>query len=168
MLVFTALSVSLAVVGYDLIHLAQRWIAYLLIGALLIFVGRRAGEDARSRSRSRLPRFSRGAVLAQFLRRRARIKSPGRSMFSDYSRYLPRNVGVGASSGGPTSARSSAGLGMMLVGTLAGALISDFGSRGGALRAVADAVFPGFGRRVLFCSLLGLVTITSLTTTVHL
>src|SRR6266436_1279878 len=35
--VFTILSVSLAVIGYDLIHLAQRWIAYLLIGALLIF-----------------------------------------------------------------------------------------------------------------------------------
>src|SRR5580693_1143172 len=37
MLVFTILSVSLAVFGYDLIHLAQRWIAYLLIGALLVF-----------------------------------------------------------------------------------------------------------------------------------
>src|SRR5882757_5109382 len=36
-LVFTILSVSLAVIGYDLIHLAQRWIAYLLIAALLIF-----------------------------------------------------------------------------------------------------------------------------------
>src|SRR6202045_4783468 len=36
-LVFTILSVSLAVIGYDLIHLAQRWIAYVLIVALLIF-----------------------------------------------------------------------------------------------------------------------------------
>src|ERR1700685_4806829 len=37
MLVFTVLSVSLAVIGYDLIHLAQRWVAYLLIAALLVF-----------------------------------------------------------------------------------------------------------------------------------
>src|SRR5271154_5691848 len=37
MLVFTVLSVSLAVIGYDLIHLAQRWVAYVLIVALLIF-----------------------------------------------------------------------------------------------------------------------------------
>src|SRR5580692_10321808 len=37
MLVFTILSVSLAVIGYDLIHLAQRWVAYLLIAALLVF-----------------------------------------------------------------------------------------------------------------------------------
>src|ERR1700683_3608485 len=39
MLVFTLLSLSLAVIGYDLIHLAQRWIAYLLIAALLVFTG---------------------------------------------------------------------------------------------------------------------------------
>src|SRR3984885_8046108 len=31
--VFTLLAVSLAVIGYDLIHLAQRWVAYLLIAA---------------------------------------------------------------------------------------------------------------------------------------
>src|SRR3984885_9207887 len=37
MLVFTVLSVSLAVIGYDLIHLCQRWVAYVLIAALLIF-----------------------------------------------------------------------------------------------------------------------------------
>ena len=37
MLVFTLLSVALAVVGYDLIHVAQRWIAYVLIVALLVF-----------------------------------------------------------------------------------------------------------------------------------
>src|SRR6202171_6688364 len=37
MLVFAVLAVSLAVVGYDLIHLAQRFIAYVLIVALLVF-----------------------------------------------------------------------------------------------------------------------------------
>ena len=37
MLVFTLLSLALAVVGYDLIHLAQRWVAYVLIVALLVF-----------------------------------------------------------------------------------------------------------------------------------
>src|SRR5271168_1342399 len=37
MLVFTLLSVSLAVIGYDLSHLAQRWVAYVLIAALLVF-----------------------------------------------------------------------------------------------------------------------------------
>src|SRR5271169_6790001 len=36
-LLFTILSLALAVIGYDLIHLAQRWVAYVLIGALLVF-----------------------------------------------------------------------------------------------------------------------------------
>jgi hypothetical protein len=37
MLVFTAVSVALAIIGYDLIHIAQRWVAYVLIVALLVF-----------------------------------------------------------------------------------------------------------------------------------
>src|SRR6202522_3508543 len=35
--IFALLSVSLAVVGYDLIHVAQRWVAYVTIVFLLIF-----------------------------------------------------------------------------------------------------------------------------------
>ena len=35
-LAFTILSVSLAVIGYDLIHLAQRWIAYVLIAVYVV------------------------------------------------------------------------------------------------------------------------------------
>src|SRR5271169_6124942 len=37
LVIFALLSVSLAALGYDLIHLAQRWVAYVLIGALLVF-----------------------------------------------------------------------------------------------------------------------------------
>src|ERR1700759_2509603 len=33
---FSLLSVSLAVVGYDLIHLAQRWVAYAVLAALVV------------------------------------------------------------------------------------------------------------------------------------
>jgi len=37
MLVFTVLAVSIAALGYDLIHLAQRWVAYAMIVVLLLF-----------------------------------------------------------------------------------------------------------------------------------
>ena len=50
---------------------------------------------------------------------------------------------------------------MMLVGTLAAALYPTL-EVATALRTVADAVLPGFGKPLLLCSLLGLVTITSL------
>ncbi len=35
--IFAVLALSLAILGYDLIHIAQRWHAYLLIAALFIF-----------------------------------------------------------------------------------------------------------------------------------
>jgi NCS1 family nucleobase:cation symporter-1 len=50
---------------------------------------------------------------------------------------------------------------MMLVGTLAAALYPAM-DVATALRTVADAVLPGFGKPLLLCSLMGLVTITSL------
>jgi NCS1 nucleoside transporter family len=160
MLVFTALSVSLAVVGYDLIHLAQRWIAYLLIGALLIF-------SAAVLVKMHVPvrdlgfrDFRAVPFLAQFFAA-ASYQIAWSIYVSDYSRYLPRNVGVGASFWWTYLGAFVGGTWMMLVGTLAAALYPTL-EVAAALRAVADAVFPGFGRPLLFCSLLGLVTITSL------
>ncbi|HTB30094.1 MAG TPA: cytosine permease, partial [Steroidobacteraceae bacterium] len=37
LVIFALLSVSLAVLGYDLIHVAQRWVAYVTIAFLLVF-----------------------------------------------------------------------------------------------------------------------------------
>ncbi len=80
---------------------------------------------------------------------------------SDYSRYLPRDVGVGASFWWTYLGAFVGGTWMMLVGTLAAALYPTL-EVATALRTVADAVLPGFGKPLLLCSLLGLVTITSL------
>jgi purine-cytosine permease-like protein len=49
----------------------------------------------------------------------------------------------------------------MLVGTIAAALYPTM-EVASAVRAAADAALPGFGKPLLLCSLLGLVTITSL------
>jgi purine-cytosine permease-like protein len=80
---------------------------------------------------------------------------------SDYSRYLPRNVGVGASFWWTYLGAFVGGTWMMLVGTLAAALYPKL-EVATALRTAADAVLPGFGKPLLLCSLFGLVTITSL------
>ncbi len=80
---------------------------------------------------------------------------------SDYSRYLPRDVGVGASFWWTYLGAFVGGTWMMLVGTLAAALYPTM-EVATALRTVADSVLPGFGKPLLLCSLLGLVTITSL------
>src|SRR5260370_24681725 len=80
---------------------------------------------------------------------------------SDYSRYLPRDVGVGASFWWTYLGAFVGGTWMMLVGTLAAALYPTM-EVATALRTVADMALPGFGKPLLLCSLFGLVTITSL------
>jgi NCS1 family nucleobase:cation symporter-1 len=121
MLVFTLLSVSLAVIGYDLIHLAQRWIAYVLIVALLVFsvavLMRGAAAGAGNRDR----RFSAVPFLAQFFAA-ASYQIAWSIYVSDYSRYLPRNVGVSASFWWTYLGAFVGGAWTMLVGTVAAAL----------------------------------------------
>jgi purine-cytosine permease-like protein len=80
---------------------------------------------------------------------------------SDYSRYLPRDVGVGASFWWTFLGGFVGGAWTMLVGTLAAALFPTL-EVATALRTAADQVIPGFGKPLLLCSLLGLLTITSL------
>lgn len=80
---------------------------------------------------------------------------------SDYSRYLPRDVGVSASFWWTYLGGFVGGAWTMLVGTVAAALYPAL-EVAAALRTAADAVLPGFGKPLLLCSLLGLVTITSL------
>ncbi|HWG68583.1 MAG TPA: cytosine permease [Steroidobacteraceae bacterium] len=160
MLVFTLLSVSLAVVGYDLIHRAQRYIAYLLIGALLIFTAAVLVRMPVPAAQSAFGGFRAVPFLAQFFAA-ASYQIAWSIYVSDYSRYLPRDVGVGASFWWTYLGAFVGGTWMMLVGTLSAALYPTL-EVATALRTAADAVLPGFGKPLLVCSLFGLVTITSL------
>jgi NCS1 nucleoside transporter family len=159
MLVFTLLSLALAVVGYDLIHLAQRWVAYVLIVALLVFtavVVVKAPLSTALEGRD----FRAVSFLAQFFAA-ASYQISWSIYVSDYSRYLPRNVGVSASFWWTYLGAFVGGAWTMLVGTIVAAL-NPTQEVAQALRTGADALLPGLGQPLLLCSLLGLVTITSL------
>jgi nucleobase:cation symporter-1, NCS1 family len=160
MLVFTLLSVSLAVIGYDLIHIAQRWVAYVLIAALLVFTVAVLARLHLPAQEIALRDFRTVPFLTQFFAA-ASYQIAWSIYVSDYSRYLPRDVGVGASFWWTYLGAFIGGTWMMLVGTLAAALFPTM-EVATALRTVADLVLPGFGKPLLLCSLLGLVTITSL------
>jgi nucleobase:cation symporter-1, NCS1 family len=159
MLAFTLLAVSFAVIGYDLIHRAQRWIAYVLIAALLVFSAA-AWLKAPLGFALAARDFHAAAFLAQFFAA-ASYQISWSIYVSDYSRYLPRDVGVGASFFWTYLGAFVGGAWTMLVGTVAATLYpgEDVAS---ALRAAADALLPGFGTPLLLCSLLALVTVTSL------
>jgi NCS1 family nucleobase:cation symporter-1 len=80
---------------------------------------------------------------------------------SDYSRYLPRSVGVGASFWWTYLGAAIGGAWTMLVGTVAAALYPNM-ELASALRGVADGMIPGFGKPLLLCFVIALVTVTSL------
>ena len=160
MLLFSVLSVSMAVFGYDLIHLAQRWIAYIVIAALAVFtiaVAARLQLPAQEKS---FGEFEAVPFLAQFFAA-ASYQISWSIYVSDYSRYLPKEVGVRASFCWTYLGAFIGGAWMMLVGTLAAALYPSL-EVATALRSVADSVFPGFGKPLLLSALLGLVAISSL------
>jgi nucleobase:cation symporter-1, NCS1 family len=80
---------------------------------------------------------------------------------SDYSRYLPRDVGVSASFWWTFLGAMIGGAWMMLAGALAAAYAPKLDIVA-ALLAAGDAMRPGFGLWMLCASFLGLVSITSL------
>jgi NCS1 family nucleobase:cation symporter-1 len=81
---------------------------------------------------------------------------------SDYSRYLPRDVGVRASFWWTYLGAFVGGAWMMLVGTIAAAATSPRLDVAAAMQRAADAVIPGLGRVLLLGGLLGLVTVSAL------
>jgi nucleobase:cation symporter-1, NCS1 family len=159
-LIFALLALSLAILGYDLIHIAQRWLAYVLIVALLIFSVAVLLHGHFPTEQLSLANFSWVPFLAQFFAAAA-YQVSWSIYVSDYSRYLPRDVGVSASFWWTYLGAFVGGTWTMLVGTVAGAMFPklDFVP---AMRSAADAVLPGLGKPLLLCCLAGLVTITTL------
>jgi nucleobase:cation symporter-1, NCS1 family len=160
MVLFALLALSLAVVGYDKIHLAQRVLAYLMIvilsvftvGALLLLKLPAAQWD---------PRGYRAVPFLAQLFAAAAYQLSWSIYVSDYSRYLPRDVGVRESFWWTFLGAFIGGAWMMLVGTLAAAAAPGL-DVAAAMQNAADVVRPGLGKVLLFSALLGLVTISSL------
>jgi nucleobase:cation symporter-1, NCS1 family len=160
MVIFSLLSVGLAAVGYDLIHIAQRWVAYVVLAALMIFTVAVLARLQLPAQEAAFGPFPRVAFLAQFFAA-ASYQISWSIYVSDYSRYLPRDVGVRSSFCWTYLGAFIGGAWMMLLGTLAAALYPRLEVTT-SLRVVADSVLPGFGKPLLLASLLGLIAITSL------
>ena len=159
-IVFALLAALLAAVGYEWIHQAQRWVAYLVMASLTILtIGALFTVDLPAHTWT-TDNFKAVPFVVQFFA--AASYQLSWSMYvSDYSRYLPRDVGVGPSFWWTFVGAFIGGVWMMLVGTL-GAALYPGAELTAALQSVGNAVWPGFGWYLLAASLLGLVTITTL------
>jgi nucleobase:cation symporter-1, NCS1 family len=157
---FSIFAVSLAAIGYDWIHRAQRYLAYLLI---LILSGVTLGAALVIRlpaGQMDVHAFRAVPFLAQFFAAAA-YQLSWSIYVSDYSRYLPRDVGVRASFWWTYVGAFIGATWTMLVGTFAAALHPHF-DVAAAMQSAADAVIPGLGTLLLAGALLGLVTISAL------
>ncbi|MGH8139745.1 MAG: purine-cytosine permease family protein [Steroidobacteraceae bacterium] len=157
---FAAAAMALAFIGYDAIHLAQRAFAYLMIVILGVFsIG--AAFLLRLPPGQWDPAGFRAVPFLAELFAAASYQLSWSIYVSDYSRYLPRDVGVRESFWWTYVGAFIGGAWMMLVGTVAAAAAPRL-DVAAAMELAADAVIPGLGRVLLIGALLGLVTISAL------
>ena len=160
MVAFALAALALAVVGYDKIHLAQRGFAYLMIVMLTIFSIGALFVLRFPPAQWQPGGFHAVPFLAQLFAA-ASYQLSWSIYVSDYSRYLPRDVGVRESFWWTYLGAFVGGAWMMLVGTVAAAAAPRL-DVAAAMEHAADAVVPGLGKILLFAALLGLITISAL------
>lgn len=158
--VFAACAVALAIAGYDKIHAAQRRFAFIVIALLGLFTLGALWKFHFPPSQWDVRQFRAIPFLAQFFAA-ASYQLSWSIYVSDYSRYLPRNVGVGASFWWTYLGAFLGGAWMMLVGSVAAALAPAL-EMPAAIEAAADLIVPGFGAVLLAAAFVGLLTISAL------
>jgi nucleobase:cation symporter-1, NCS1 family len=150
----------LAALGYDKIHQAQRAFAYGMLVLLAIFsAGALFALHVPAGAWD--PRGFRGVPFIAQLFAAASYQLSWSIYVSDYSRYLPREVGVRASFWWTFMGAFIGGAWMMLVGTIAAACFPRL-AMASALAASADRIVPGFGPVLLVGAVIGLIAITAL------
>jgi NCS1 family nucleobase:cation symporter-1 len=159
-IVFSLVALAMAVVGYDWIHHLQRIVAYCVLALLAVFtIGALWFIDLPPKL-LQPGSFRAIPFLVQFFAAAA-YQLSWSIYVSDYSRYLPPNVGVVASFAWTYLGALVGGVWMMLVGTYAAALYPH-ADIAGAMQQAADLLVPGFGSWLLAGALLGLMSISAL------
>ena len=157
---FALLASAIAAVGYDWIHHAQRWLAWLLLATLTVFSIGAALVVRLPAAQFDIRAFHAVPFTYQFFAA-ASYQLSWSIYVSDYSRYLPRDVSIASSFWWTYLGSFIGGAWMMLVGTVAAALNPRI-DVAAAVEAAADLVLPGLGKFLLFAGFLGLVTISTL------
>jgi nucleobase:cation symporter-1, NCS1 family len=160
--VLTLVALVVALVGYDLIHKAERWLTYLMIVVFGVFtialflVHYPAGTFAIGTFKA-APFFGQFGVVAGY-------QISWAIYVSDYSRYLRPDVTVRTTFYWTYWGSAIGGAWMMIVGAVLAAWAGkSFDGTGiGELNRVGDHVFTGFGAIVLIVAALGLVSVTAL------
>jgi purine-cytosine permease-like protein len=156
---FTAGSLALAIFGHDSIHTAQRFISYFLIAAMLLFTVGTAWVHLPFGTVS-LANFRAVPFLIQFFAATA-YQLSWSIYVSDYSRYLPRDVGVFQSFIWTYFGAWIGAAWMMEVGAIVAAM-SPHLDVAAAVQRGGNGMLPGLGTVLLAGSTVGLLTVTAI------
>lgn len=156
---FTAASLALAVIGYDAIHSVQRWLAYAVIACMIVFclgvsVIKVPLGDLRPTSLQLVP------FLVQLFASTA-YQLSWSIYVSDYSRYLPPDVSPLKSFLSTYFGAWTGGAWMMVVGAVVAA-VNPHTDVALAVQRSGDSMFGGFGTVLLIASFGGLLTTTAI------
>ena len=161
--VVTAAALVVALVGYDLIHRFERYLAYAFILIFGVFtIGALATLDLPAGA-LRLADFHWTPFLAQF-GVVAGYQISWAPYVSDYSRYLPPDVTVRRTFQWTYWGSALGAIWLMCLGTVLAAAIKT-GDTFDAVQAIniaGDKVFSGFGAVVLIFSAFGLISVMAI------
>lgn len=151
------LSVVIALVGHDLLHLVQRWLTYIFIASFGVFtiaaLFKFGGEPASTTDAG----FTWAAFLTQFGVSAAYMLAFA-VYVSDYTRYLPPTVSGRATVWWTYLGCAVGGLWLMALGAFLFSRFSDLEPIA-MIQAAGDSIFNGFGTFALLISVPGLVSI---------
>ncbi|MFT4137200.1 purine-cytosine permease family protein [Microbacterium sp.] len=156
-----AVSITIAVVGHDLLHRIQRWLTYALLAVFLVItvfaIIHFAQTPVAPAAAAATAGWNASAFLIQFSL--AAGYNISYSVYvSDYTRYLPADASAPKLIG---AVYAGAGLSAMWLMSL-GAVLASYVPNAdpiGTLRSVGDLLFPGFGELTVIVSVLALVSI---------
>lgn len=156
-----AVSIVIAVIGHDLLHLVQRWMTYLLIVVFVVITifaiihFPNAPVDAAAAVNT--AGWTTSGFLVQFSL--AAGYNISYSVYvSDYTRYLHPTSSAPSLIGSVYAGAGVSAVWLMSLGALLASYIPDADPIA-TLRSVGDMVFPGFGTITVLVSSLALVSI---------
>ncbi|MCZ4610028.1 cytosine permease [Streptomyces sp. Lzd4kr] len=154
-------SIALAVYGYNLLQVVQRWLTYLLIVVfLLVTIAILAHGDTSSASAGVSGSGWNGTAFLVQLGLSAGYNISYSVYVSDHSRYLPERAAGGRLIGWIYGGAALSAVWLMSVGALLGSWMPDLGPLDG-LKWAGDVLVPGFGVVVLITALVAQTTIIS-------
>ncbi|MFF8952438.1 purine-cytosine permease family protein [Streptomyces sp. NPDC014940] len=159
--VVTAVALVIALVGYDIIHKAERFLTYTFLAVFGVFTVGVLVTLHYPPGSFDLGGFRWTPFLAQF-GVVAGYQISWAIYVSDYSRYLPPDVTVRKTFYWTYFGSALGGIWLMVLGTLLAAWAGKDFETIRTINAAGDKVFDGFGAIVLLFASLGLISVTAL------